>query len=139
MRQINRLAQALGKLLADLIGLKCGGQVGEIIETTNQALINELNIDIDGLIAIPAMDFLNFLLVGRKFNNESLGKLADIFLFLADNSLYQKGDIVKRKQLYSKCLTILEYLDKTETTYMFDQNLKIDRIKKLLLQANQPL
>ena len=40
-RQIDQLGQVLGKILADLIGLKAVGQIGEGIEASSQALKKE--------------------------------------------------------------------------------------------------
>ena len=131
MRQIDQLGQALAKALAGLLGLEKPSQINEAIKTTNQFLKNELALDIEDLVAIPSADFINILIIEKKFTIESLRKLADILLFIADNSSNEKEQTTRNK-LYSKCLIILEYLEKTETTCFFDQKMIIERIKNIL-------
>jgi hypothetical protein len=57
IRQINQLGRVLGKILADLLGLKTRGQLGEGIEAAEQTLKNELDLNIDVLIIIPTQEF----------------------------------------------------------------------------------
>jgi hypothetical protein len=57
-RQIDQLGQVLGKILADLIGLKTQGHIGEGIEEVNQKLKSELNLNINELTLIPVENFI---------------------------------------------------------------------------------
>jgi hypothetical protein len=133
MKQINLLGRVLGKILADLLGLKSQGQVGLGIEAAEQALKNELDLDIDDLILIPRDQFIITLQEGKNLSDDDLEKLADIFFLIAEE-LDQSGiDADKKKKLYERSLTMHEYMDKKGSTYSFDRHLKIDKMKKAFL------
>lgn len=125
MRQIDQLGRVLGKILSDIIGIKQKGQTSLDFEFAYQIFKSELDIDIDKLLTIPNNDFINILKNKKGFNNENLDKLADIFWEIADNN-------EQSKYICKKCLIIYEYLEKTETTYSFDRNFKIERLKNIL-------
>jgi hypothetical protein len=132
IRQINQLGRVLGKILADLIGLKTQGMVGEGIEAAEQALKSELGLNIDDLIAIPTEQFIKTLQESKKMSDDNFDHLADIFLLIAEE-LDQRGtDNEKKKKLYERSLNIYEYLDKAGSTYSFDRHYKIERIKDAL-------
>jgi len=128
-REIEQLGRVLGKLLSDLLGLKSDGKVSDSIETTDQVLKDELNLTIEDLTAIPTDKFISMLQSDQNFSNRNLEQLAGILLLLAGNR--SDGDDV-RKMLYEKCLTIYEHLEKTESTYSLDRNLKMEIIKNEL-------
>jgi hypothetical protein len=128
-RQIDQLAQALGKMLSGIIGLKNKGQVNEGIEIAYQTLKSEIDLDIQKLVDGPN-DFIDTLITEKNFNNESLEKLADILLTIADN---RQDD--NTKTLYKKCLTIYEYLEKAENVYSIDRQWKMERIKNVLITS----
>lgn len=48
-KQIDQLGRVLGKLLADLIGLKNQGEISEGIEIISQKLKDELDLDLESL------------------------------------------------------------------------------------------
>ncbi|MCK9400542.1 MAG: hypothetical protein M0Q51_11185 [Bacteroidales bacterium] len=132
IRQINQLVRVLGKILADLLGLKTQGRVSEGIEAAEQALENELGLNIDDLTAIPTENFIQTLQESKQFSNDNFEMLADIFLIIAEE-LDQRGmDDGKKKKLYERALTIYEHLDKTGSTYSFDRHNKIEKIKNAL-------
>ena len=128
-RQIEQLGRVLGKILSDLVGLKQKGQVNQGIEITDRALKNELDLDTVELMAIPTDNFITTLKNTKGFNNENLDKLADILLVIANN---EENKNENRNMLYEKCLTIYQYLEKSEPIYSFDRHLKMERIKNLL-------
>lgn len=125
-KQIDQLGLVLARLFSDLLGRKDMGQLNDGIETINQALENELGLDIQKLADIPSDNLIDTLKTQQGLTNESLDKLADILLFIADNN---PGD---HKKLYAQCLTIYEHLEKTDSTYVLDRHWKIERIKKAL-------
>jgi len=132
IRQINQLGRVLGKILADLIGLKTQGQIGEGIEAAEQTLNNELGLNIDDLTSIPTEQFIKTLQEGKKLSDDNFDKLADIFFLFAEELDERGTDNEKMKKLYERSLTIYEYLDKTGSTYSFDRHFKIDKIKNVL-------
>ncbi|WP_353184040.1 hypothetical protein [Parapedobacter lycopersici] len=125
-KQIDQLGLVLARLFSDLLGRKEKDQLDDGVETVNQALEDELGLDIQKLVDIPSDTLIDTLKTQKGLTNESLGKLADILLFIADN---REGD---NKQLHEQCLTIYEHLEKTDTTYVLDRRWKIERIKKVL-------
>lgn len=132
IRQINQLGRVLGKILADLLGLKARGQVGEGIEAAEQELNNELDLNIDVLIWIPKEEFIKSLKDGKKLSDENLENLAGIFFLIAEE-LNQKGMVnEKMKKLYERSLIIYEYLDNNSSIYSFDRHFKIEKIKKAI-------
>jgi hypothetical protein len=129
MKQINLLGRVLGKILADLLGLKARGKVGEGIEAAEQTFISELDLNIDELILIPVQRFINTLQEQKNFNDEDLEKLADIFFLIAEEFGQRGKEAEKTKELFGRSLIIYEYLDKTGSTYSFDRHTKIEKIK----------
>jgi hypothetical protein len=130
-KQIDELGKVLGKILSNLLGLKNQGEMNEGIEITNQALKTELELDIESLLAIPTDEFVKMLQSKKEFSNESLDKLADIFLLMADHHI-DNQEIEKAKTIYEKCLAMYEFLEKTESIYSFERHFKIGRIKNIL-------
>ena len=124
-RQIDQLGRALGKILADLIGLKTGGEMSEGIEEADQALKNALNLKIDDLISIPAEKFIQTLQEAGKLNNDNLDKLADLLFLIAEELDQNEPENEKIKNLYIRSLIIYEHIDKTSSTYSFDRHNKI--------------
>lgn len=128
-RQIDQLAQILGKMLSGIIGLKNKGQVSEGIEIAYQTLKSEVGLDIQKLVDGPN-DFIDTLITEKNFTNESLEKLADVLLTIAD---HKQDDTTQT--LYQRCLTIYEYLEKAENVYSIDRQWKIERIKNMLITS----
>ncbi|MHC1704517.1 MAG: hypothetical protein AB9846_11465 [Tenuifilaceae bacterium] len=131
-RQIDQLGRVLGKILADLLGLKTQGQAGQVIEVTNLALKDELDLNIDDLIALPEEEFISTLVVGKKLNEMHLEKLAEILFLIAEDSKYQEKENKKSKELYLRAFLIYDHLNRTSSTYSFDRQYKIEEIRKIL-------
>jgi len=132
IRQINQLGQVLGKILADLLGIKNKGRVGEGNEVAEQALKSELDLDINDLAKMPADRFIKTLQEDKQFNDENFEMLADIFLTISEELDQSGTDDKKRKKLYEKALIIYEHLDKTGSTYSIDRHNKIEKIKNAI-------
>ena len=128
-RQIDQLGRVLGTILADLLGFRAKGQIGEGIEATDQALKRGLDLNINDLISIPPEKFIQRLQEVKKLSNDSFDKLADILFLLAEEPARQDIDNERRKQLYESARVIYEHLDKTSPTYSFDRHYKIEKIK----------
>ena len=131
-RQIDQLGRVLGKILADLMGLKARGQASLEIESVSQALKTELGLTIDDLTLIPTDSFLTTLLDTKKFSDNNFEQLAEIMFLIAEELNIKNTDVGKMKQLYERALIIFEILDKTSSTYSFDRHSKIEKIKKVL-------
>ena len=131
-RQIDQLGRVLGKILADLMGLKARRQASLEIESVIQALKTELGLTIDDLTLIPTDSFLTTLLDTKKFSDNNFEQLAEIMFLIAEELNIKNTDVGKMKQLYERALIIFEILDKTSSTYSFDRHSKIEKIKKVL-------
>jgi hypothetical protein len=125
-KQIDQMGQVLAKLFSKLIGLKSSGQFNLGLEITNQALKNELDFDLEGLLEIPTDKFIDILKTQKNLTDENFGKLAEILLLLADN---REED---NKKYFEKSVAIHEYLEKANCTYSLVLNWKMTRIKNEL-------
>ncbi len=131
-RQIDLIGKVLGKLLSDLIGKKNSGGFTGGIEITNQVLKEELDLDIEFLIAIPKDNIIDFLKIEKALSDENLELIAEILIANLRNS-DNKIVAIDRINLYEKCLKIYEYIEKFDKTYSFERNTKIQNIRSLLL------
>jgi hypothetical protein len=131
-RQIDQLGRVLGKMLAGLTGLKTGGLAGDGIETAGRALKDELDLDIDDLVSIPADELVKILQTRRNMNSDNFEKLADILLLLAGEFENKMTSNPEKLKLYKSSLAILRHVDETSSTYSLDRHEKIMKIKKML-------
>jgi hypothetical protein len=134
-RQIDQLGYILGKILTHLFGLKTQGQITDGIGVVNPILKNELNLTVDELISIPAEKFIYTLAEYKNLNDENLGSLAEILIFLADELNSNGRDQEKMKRLYQKSLMIFEHIEETGSIYSYDRHLKIEKLKITLRQG----
>ena len=123
IKQINQLGQVLAILLSDLKGLKNSGQITTGLEITNQTLKKELDFDVQELLDIPTDKFIETLTTHKNVTIDSLEKLAEILLLIADNK-HEDSKII-----YQKCVMIYEYLEKAEDTYTLHRQWILQRIK----------
>ncbi len=126
-RQIDQLGIVLGKIAANLLGIKNQGQISSGIEIANQMFKEELDIDIEELIHFPEDNFIHILQAEKGFNDQNLEKLTDILLFIAANEPNQD-----QTSLYKKCLILHAYLEKVENIYSLDRQWKIEQLKNTL-------
>lgn len=126
-RQINQLAQVLGKLLADLLQIQYKENAQEIFENTDQILKKVLGFNIAECSAISKDTFLEILTKNENMSNENLEKLASLFNMLAQEHNHNI-------QLYEKSLLLYEYLAATDKTYNIDRQNKIAALKKRIAE-----
>jgi len=125
MRHVEQLGVILGKILSKLLNIKDNGI--EVVDTVNQCFKEELGLDISQLNDIDDDKWLDTLKTEKQFDSESLERLADILLFVAENV-----DLEEKDRLYKKCSLIYEYLDESEKIYSFDRYLKMERLKEYI-------
>ena len=126
-KQIDVLGRILGKILSDLLKLKNNGEIQDIIEITNQAFINELDLNLNEILHFDNNLIINFLQKEKKFNNDHLEKTAEILF-----NLSYEHDSKYRINILNKCLTIYTYLNKNSNTYSSERIMRIDKISELL-------
>ena len=127
LRQIDILGRILGKILTDLLKKKGTGEIMDSVEVTAQALKSELDIDLNSLLLVNNENLVEFLKTEKKFGEQHLEKMAELFFILGQ-------DLKNEKVLLflEKSVTIYEYLNKTSSTYSLDRIHKIDKIKKMI-------
>ena len=125
MRHVEQLGVVLGKILSKLLNIKDNGI--EVVDTVNQCFKEELGLDISQLNDIDDDKLLDALKTEKQFDSESLERLADILLFVAENV-----DLEEKDRLYKKCSLIYEYLDESKKIYSFDRYLKMERLKEYI-------
>ena len=130
--QIDLLGRVLGKVLADLLGLKNTGEINEGIKVTYQALKEELNIDLEELLKLSNEDFIHEIQTVHKFNSYNLEILAEILFVISEQTFNKKLLENETLSIHLKSIALFQYVEKLENTYSFERNLKIDQLKKRL-------
>lgn len=130
-RQIDQLGIFLANLIAGLHELRSRKKAFDATEITYRALKDEINLDLDEIIDLDPDEVVAYL-QNRKFNNNSLNQLAEIFLFIADDIRSKETEVSRSRRYYEKSLIIFEYLNKTESTYSLDRVSKIEKITNVL-------
>lgn len=128
-RQIDQLGKVLGKVIADLLGLRQGNASLKGVEIVSQAFKDEIDLDLELLLSVETDDLIDFLITGKGFNEENLDKLAEI-LFMISNDMTSDNPL--RNSFFKRCLVIYEYLEMTQQTYSFDRSLRLKKIKACL-------
>ena len=127
LRQIDILGRILGKILTDLLKKKGTGEIMDTVEVTAQALKSELDIDLNSLLLVNNENLVVFLKTEKKFGEQHLEKMAELFFILGQDLKNEKVLLFLQKSV-----TIYEYLNKTSSTYSLDRIHKIDKIKKMI-------
>lgn len=123
-KQINQLGRVLGTILARLLTLKnASTPETKLSSSAAEAFKNELDIDLDTLMALPDDTFVEELQTKLNFNGENLDQLADIFTLLAQ----ENSDIALG--LYQKVLAIHLFLQEKSSVYSLQRQWKIDEIR----------
>jgi len=132
-RQIDEFGQVLGKLLADLIGLKTQEQTEQGVEIANQTLKNELDIGIEEVLSSSEEDLIEKLEEKTVSDNNLIGLFADIIFEMAE-SPDMNFEKEKRIALFRKVLALYEHVEKRSSTFSFEIHDKIGIIKNVLQQ-----
>lgn len=126
-RQLDQLGRVLSKMLTGLLGSKDKTTPDNEIDQVNQELKAELGFTFDEFARLENEELIRILEIEKQFSNTHFEKLADLFLFIADNS-----DNIRGKQFYEKSLLLYKHLEETESTYSRDRYIKVERILKNL-------
>lgn len=130
-KQIDQLGRVLGKMLADLLGLKQQGQVAEGLAVVEESMQKALSLNLVSLVAIAPPDLVNWLQQKHQFAPEHLEPMADILYEAAEGFLVQ-NDAATAKALWERALALYEHLEATETTFSLERHYRIAAIKKLV-------
>lgn len=124
-RQMDQFAKALAKLLLKLRGLKNTGTTynSESVQIVNEVLEREAQITIEGLLNIPANNFVPMVLQTNKLNNEQLELLGDVLSAISEGHPMEK-------ELLRRTHAILEYIHSNSGTYSLERQFRIEQIRK---------
>jgi hypothetical protein len=123
-RQIDQLGKVLGMLYLKLQGLKSEGSIMEAEKLVCQTFSQELDIELDELLQIKSEKLISYLKNVKKFNLHHFEDLANIILFLADHTAYNKPEI------YEKCLLLFEYVSQNSEDVSMEIIWKMGRIEQ---------
>lgn len=128
LRQIDILSRIIGKILADLLGVKNKGEIIEI-DSIIEVLKSELDLDLNQIFELNDEDLFTFLVEERKFTLDNLEKMAEIFFVVGSDML--KRDNNSCHKYLKKSLTLLEYINSRDSTYSLGRIKKIEKLKTL--------
>lgn len=125
MIQIEQVGKVLGKILADLLGIKSFEETDQY-DIVKEQLYTELDLNMDELIFRNNEEFMK-IMSEKLVNNMMLyEKFSDILSKAGD---YYNLNTEKRKQYYSKSLLLLQEIVSISQTYSVDLHNKILNIE----------
>ena len=124
MKQVEQLALVLKKLLSTLLPGNNPGM--ETTASVNQEFAENLGYDLDQLLAIDDARWIEVLQNIPQLSPANLEKLAELLLAIGEGN--PTGE---NRGLYRKSLLIYRHLEKSEKTWSFERNAKIDKIESL--------
>jgi hypothetical protein len=131
--EAERLGRALGKLIAQFLGLKSTGEVETAIQTTNQQFKTELGLDIDALLGWSKQTLADYV-QRHHFTDRQLELLAMYFQEIGTSSL--DGDREQARGYLRKAVELLEIADERTETLSFERMDKQTILTQLLAQCD---
>lgn len=125
-RQIDQLGRVLGELLAKITGSGKNTNASETIEEVSQVLNENMNWDIDQLLEIPENEFTDTIKENQLLDDVNIEILADVLVKVAEHHPSNKKELLKRS------LMMYEYLERTNMTFSFTRNQKMESVKEVL-------
>ncbi len=127
--EIEQLGRAIGKIFSDFIGLKSQGKISQGIDISNQQFKEELDLDIEVLLASESEDFIRYF-EDKKCTPEHLEMIFDYFIEMGDYKISINKN--EADSIFNKALNLCEIIDNKTKIYSFSRITKMERIKKLL-------
>ena len=125
MIQIEQLGKVLGKILADLLGIR-SFEKSDQYDIVKEQLYSELDLNMDELIFRNNEEFMK-IISEKLVNNIMLyEKFSDILSKAGD---FYNVDSAKRKQYYSKSLLLLQEIVSQTQTFSVDLHTKISSLE----------
>ena len=126
-RQIQQLTQALTRIISNFLGVKNQSVSNEILEQTNNSLNEYFGFDLSDLSKLSNEDFIKIIQSNNSFNMKNLDKLSD-FIALFSEMKPENEKII----LLQKSLAVIDYIDKKESIYSLERQIKKDKINNNL-------
>ena len=125
--QIEQLGRVLSKLISGFLGIKNQSLSNEILEQTNSSLDEYFGFDLSDLSKLSNDDFLKIIQSNKSLNIENLDKLSDFIELLAEIKPENEKII-----LLEKSLAVIDYIDKKESIYSLERQMKKVKINNNL-------
>ena len=125
--QIEQLGRVLSKLISGFLGIKNQSVSNEILEQTNSSLDDYFGFDLSDLSKLSNQDFIKIIQSNRSLNIENLDKLSDFIELFAEMKTVNEKII-----LLQKSLAIIDYIDKKESIYSLERQMKKVKINNNL-------
>ncbi len=128
MIQIDQLGKVLGKILADLLGIR-SFEESDQYDIVKEQLYSELDLNMDELIFRNNEEFMK--IISKKLVNNIMlyEKFSDILSKAGDFYNINSG---KRNQYYSKSLLLLQEIVSQTQTFSVDLHTKISNLEEKL-------
>lgn len=134
MMQIEQLGQVLGKILADLLGLR-SGNVSGAYEMVAHRFQTELDIDIEQLMNMDEQEFKNYITDCLLKSSKLYFQMADLLLKTAK---HQDDNIISLK-LYEKALIVYK-MEMIETkTFSVSKQKRMSEIEMIIQDLNKQI
>lgn len=133
IRQIEEMGLFLAILLRRILKMKDENQQQQMQTAVHEALIQELDIDIDQIIMLDNDEFL--ALIKKKFTSEDqLEKLADILNVLGQE--IEHSFTLTKACYLRKALLIFSYLQNSSPNFSYERRIKIREIQELIARKD---
>jgi hypothetical protein len=132
MRQIHQLTQVLTRVISTLVGLKAPGKADQAFEISNEALNEQLDLNISDLLDMDTEKMLRKLEEHPGMNHENMERVADLFFELASVLSEDEQPNTTASQLWKRALSIYKHIESEGNVYSIDRNHKIEVIKNRL-------
>lgn len=125
-KQFDQMAKIIGKLLADLIGLKNDSRITEAVSLVDKVFETDLHFNFDELLKVEDDKLINFLTKEKQFSLETIEGIANILFELGDAF----EDKNKQQHYFKKAISLFQYLAKERKTVSFDFMIKINKMNE---------
>lgn len=129
IRQIEEMGLFLSILLHRVLKMKEENQQEQMESAVQEALFQELNVDIDQIIVLKDEAFLT-LIKEKLTSDDQLEKLADILKVLGQE-IEHSFSLTKANYL-KKALFIFTYLQNSSPNFSYERRIKIKEIQELI-------
>ncbi|OFX60604.1 MAG: hypothetical protein A2066_08380 [Bacteroidetes bacterium GWB2_41_8] len=129
IRQFEEMGYFLSGLLRRILKMKEENQQEQMTMAVREALIQEINLDIDQIIMLENQDFLS--IVKEKFTSENqLEKLADILMVLGRDP--EQSLTATKANYILKALFLFSYLQENSSVFSYERREKILELQEII-------
>ncbi|MEA1885613.1 MAG: hypothetical protein U9N72_00165 [Bacteroidota bacterium] len=127
LREIEKISVVILAILGKFRQIKSQKQFEQARSMIDKELEESAGLTIDSLLSIPQGDFVSYFAGRKDFDTRNIELLADLLMAFEVNM-----DKYESRNLISKAILILEYIDQKTRTFSMDRLLKIKYLKEKL-------